>query len=228
MAHCKTSTLLVFLTALVAALAADCPQDPLACLQSVMSKNQARKAEETNHLREDVPGEGDVRTASFNEATPHVRSELKEMNETFCAPASAEVIASNATSNGTASEEDASTEEPATSTQKPCKKCTVCPKRAIEARTCNATHDTVCLCDRGDFFNALSYECKPCSPCPHGWGVWRVCTRNRNTVCRKCPPGTYSGVLSGSMGCVLCSSCRPDQVMLQECSRIQDTVCIGE
>ena len=55
-------------------------------------------------------------------------------------------------------------------------------------------------------------------------GVWKTCRLTRNTVCRKCPPGTYSGVL----GCVLCTSCRSDQVMLQECSPIQDTVCVGK
>lgn len=110
---------------------------------------------------------------------------------------------------------------------KSCKKCSVCPKNGLLLRKCNSSQDTQCVCGKGSYLNVMNYECKPCSSCPHGFGVWRQCNRNRNTVCRKCPPGTYSGVLSGTLGCILCSTCRSDQVMLQECSRIQDTVCVG-
>lgn len=120
--------------------------------------------------------------------------------------------------------------EDQTSTEggKNCKKCSVCPKNGLLLRKCNSSQDTQCVCGKGSYLSVMTYECKPCSSCPHGFGVWRQCNRNRNTVCRKCPPGTYSGVLSGTLGCILCSTCRSDQVMLQECSRIQDTVCVGK
>jgi len=110
----------------------------------------------------------------------------------------------------------------------PCRKCTVCPKRAIELRACNKTHDAICVCERGDYFSALTYECKTCNPCPHGFGVSRTCTRNRDTVCRKCPPETFSAIISGTMGCEMCTKCRTDQILLQECSPIQDTVCLRD
>lgn len=38
-------------------------------------------------------------------------------------------------------------------------------------------------------------------------GVWRTCRWSRNTVCRKCPPGTFSGVQTGTLGCILCTKC---------------------
>jgi hypothetical protein len=62
----------------------------------------------------------------------------------------------------------------------------------------------------------------------HFTGVWRTCRWSRNTVnqikikpiftinkiiipllkvCRKCPPGTYSGVQTGTLGCILCTKC---------------------
>ncbi|RWS17414.1 tumor necrosis factor receptor superfamily member 16-like protein [Dinothrombium tinctorium] len=107
-----------------------------------------------------------------------------------------------------------------------CRKCSQCPKDAHLVQKCTLTQDSLCACEKGFFLSTVSNECKPCTPCPHGWGVWRQCSRNRNAVCRKCPPGTYSGVLSGTLGCFLCKSCRSDQILLQECSPIQDTICV--
>lgn len=43
---------------LLAAVAAECPQNPLACLQSVMSRNQARRTDSAN--RDEMPGVGDA------------------------------------------------------------------------------------------------------------------------------------------------------------------------
>lgn len=111
---------------------------------------------------------------------------------------------------------------------KSCSKCSKCPKNGVLLRSCNSTHDTQCMCERGSYLSILEYECKACSACPHGHGVWKKCTRYRDTKCRQCPPGSYSGVMSNQMGCVLCSTCQSHQIMLQECSRIQNTVCVGE
>lgn len=111
---------------------------------------------------------------------------------------------------------------------KSCVRCSKCPKNGVQLRSCNSTHDTQCMCEKGSYLSILDYECKACSACPHGFGVWKKCTRYRDTKCRQCPPGSYSGVMSNQMGCVLCSTCESHQIMLQECSRIQNTVCVGE
>ncbi|CAG2100271.1 unnamed protein product [Medioppia subpectinata] len=51
---------------------------------------------------------------------------------------------------------------------------------------------------------------------------------SRNTVCRKCPPGTFSGVQTGTIGCILCTKCNSDEVMLEECSGVHDSICIDQ
>lgn len=101
------------------------------------------------------------------------------------------------------------------SSDRSCKKCSQCPKNGIQLRSCNSTHDTQCMCEKGSFLSILDYECKSCSACPHGYGVWKKCTRYRDTKCRQCPPGSYSGVMSNQMGCVLCSTCESHQILLQ-------------
>ncbi|KAI1295853.1 Tumor necrosis factor receptor superfamily member 16 [Halotydeus destructor] len=196
-----------------------CPEDPLACVADLMAKvEEAVKSnvQSSEPLVNSVPlvspplAEGD---ATVGPVTTEVSPPL--VNETtYCAdqPTPANVT-TNTTQNGVRAS---------------CKKCTICPRKALVVRPCNSTHDTVCSCDQGDFFSALTYECKPCLPCPSGWGVWRHCARNQNTVCRKCPAASYSGTVSGSVGCLPCTLCGEDQVMLQECSRIQDTVCIDK
>jgi len=134
-----------------------------------------------------------------------------------------------------------------------CRTCRTCPPNSRVKRACNATHDTECECER-DFFQSEPEsadsghvrhsnhrqsrhrplgsateptECRACELCQHGWGAARPCSLTQNTVCRKCPAGTYSSVLSSSLGCSVCSVCREDQVTLHECTPIQDTVCAG-
>lgn len=109
-----------------------------------------------------------------------------------------------------------------------CRKCSSCPKNGRMIRSCSRDHDTVCLCERGSYLDILAYECKPCSPCAHGSGVFRKCNRHRDTECRPCMPGFYSAVLSNELSCTLCDTCTSNQIMLQECSRIENTVCIGK
>jgi hypothetical protein len=71
-------------------------------------------------------------------------------------------------------------------------------------------------------------SCKSCDLCPHGYGAARACSSTHNTICRKCPTSTYSSVLSATHGCSVCTVCRDDQVTLNECTPIQDTVCAGK
>lgn len=138
-----------------------------------------------------------------------------------------------------------------------CRTCRTCPPHSVVKRSCNATHDTECECARDYYAQVLAAdggpadegshavrhsihrhsrrhpamdqptECRPCELCQHGWGAARACSATQNTVCRKCPSGTYSSLLSASLGCSVCSTCSEDQVTLHECTPIQDTVCAG-
>ncbi|XP_076374217.1 tumor necrosis factor receptor superfamily member 16-like isoform X2 [Tachypleus tridentatus] len=108
-----------------------------------------------------------------------------------------------------------------------CVKCSECPKNSRLVKKCNATHDVECACEKGFYMDTKEKACKHCELCSHGWRVARQCFATINTVCRKCPPGTYSGLLSGTLGCELCITCRESQVILQECTPIQDTICIA-
>ncbi|XP_076374216.1 tumor necrosis factor receptor superfamily member 16-like isoform X1 [Tachypleus tridentatus] len=109
-----------------------------------------------------------------------------------------------------------------------CVKCSECPKNSRLVKKCNATHDVECACEKGFYMDTKEKACKHCELCSHGWRVARQCFATINTVCRKCPPGTYSGLLSGTLGCELCITCRESQVILQECTPIQDTICIDK
>lgn len=119
-----------------------------------------------------------------------------------------------------------------------CKPCTSCGEDAIEVSSCNGTHDAQCRCPRGKYYETyanndssgsnLAIRCKQCSVCTHGSGVSKQCTENQDTLCRKCPPGSYSEVISGYRDCAPCTVCKEDQIMLQECNRIQDTICIDK
>lgn len=205
MPHRLLSVLLMLAsTAAVVVLSAKCPEDPLACilLQSVdTDKNQEAKAEQASHLFEDLSR---AAIASSNAAESNSEAIVSaQSNETFCV--------GNATGDAR------------------CRKCTSCPKHALVLRACSAKHDALCVCRQGHYWSALTsqrnFECKPCKACAAGTGILRPCTRNRNTVCQRCPVGTFS---TGDGNCVICSSCRNDQLLLQECSSLQDTVCIGK
>ena len=116
------------------------------------------------------------------------------------------------------------TEGEGNSTQS-CHKCRRCPKGAYLIRHCSKKHDSICSCGKGFFLSIVDKECKLCKECPNGYGVWRQCSRTRNTVCRKCPSDTFSS--SNYLGCIKCKKCKSNEILLQECTPGQDTVCIG-
>ncbi|XP_013791615.1 tumor necrosis factor receptor superfamily member 16-like [Limulus polyphemus] len=140
-----------------------------------------------------------------------VEQQCTDITETTCAPCRPGETFSATTDNETV-----------------CKNCSECPEHALLHTKCNVTHDTECICEKGFYWDNENRMCHQCELCSHGWGVARQCSPTRNTVCRKCPPGTYSGLLSGTLGCELCTTCRGNQVMLQECTPIQDTICIDK
>ena len=108
-----------------------------------------------------------------------------------------------------------------------CLMCTKCAENAHEKITCNITHNAVCECDSGFYFDQAEAECKLCELCPPGSGASRMCSNDFNTKCHLCPNGTYSDTNSGD-GCIVCTLCSASQVMLQSCSTKQNTVCLGE
>lgn len=203
-----------------------CPEDPFACLLRGHHTNSqfiSIKLQEANNGDTEVSSGRDSDSLSSGASHPHRRSHQVSpseagdtsvhqdgrfsLNDTQAAGCGEEQ-----TSNGTNG----------------CKKCSSCPKNGKVIRSCSPEHDTMCMCERGTYLDILAYECKPCSPCAHGSGVFRKCNRHRDTECRPCMPGFYSAVLSNELSCTLCDTCTSNQIMLQECSRIENTVCIGE
>ena len=109
-----------------------------------------------------------------------------------------------------------------------CRTCRKCPKGANIFRNCSKNRDTICSCKKGFFFYIGNNECKLCKKCPAGYGVWRHCSRTRNTYCRRCPSDTFSSVSSSTLGCITCKTCKSNEILLQECTAGQDTVCVGK
>jgi len=211
----------LLLTAMLASIVeTKCPSDPADCLRPHPDPSKEDLLEEIKASLQQLAASsrGQQQVSSIGGHHHHHFS----LNDTLgieCGENTTKVVTSTDT---TVSGQESS------STTPKCKKCSKCPKNGILVRSCNATHDTLCTCPHGWFLSVLDYECKPCSDCPPGHGVWRTCNRYRDTKCRACPPGSYSGQSSGQMGCLLCTSCQPHQIMLQECSKIQNTVCVGE
>ncbi|XP_048585871.1 tumor necrosis factor receptor superfamily member 16 isoform X2 [Nematostella vectensis] len=108
-----------------------------------------------------------------------------------------------------------------------CQICSACrgsKNQVISA--CNATHDTVCRCQEGYFWDTGTLYCAECKSCGRGRGVVRNCTHNHNTVCRKCEKEkTYSPGKSRTDGCLMCKNCPAGQTVSEKCTRRKDTVC---
>ena len=131
-------------------------------------------------------------------------------NNTVCEPCTAGVTFSDTLSH-----------------QDVCKSCSKCDSVTHVHRTCNVTENTACECNANYFYNVTSEECVACAGCPLGFGASNVCTHHVNTRCRACPNGTFSDRRDHA-GCVVCRVCRPGQLLLQSCSTMQNTVCLGK
>ncbi|XP_060086572.1 tumor necrosis factor receptor superfamily member 6B [Heteronotia binoei] len=68
----------------------------------------------------------------------------------------------------------------------------ICSSLEVEALPCNATHDRVCHCKPGYYFDRYSDFCLPHSTCPMGSGVAEPGTPHKDTQCAECPSGTFS------------------------------------
>lgn len=116
-----------------------------------------------------------------------------------------------------------------TSYEKPCKQCATCGDTThFIIHPCNKTHNTICGCPEGSYYDSEADQCKFCDLCPAGWGAWRRCTMRQNTVCTQCKSNvTFSDKLDSYSNCKACTKCSDTEVMLQACSVIEDTICFS-
>ena len=94
---------------------------------------------------------------------------------------------------------------------------------------CNVTHDTLCQCPKGSYYDPGTDECKFCDPCPPGMGASRMCTSKHNSMCSECESNvTFSSKLDPFSNCQPCTVCSDTEVTLQACSIREDTICFSK
>ena len=94
---------------------------------------------------------------------------------------------------------------------------------------CNVTHDTLCQCPKGSYYDQGTDECRFCDPCPPGMGASRMCTSKHNSMCSECESNvTFSSKLDPFSNCQPCTVCSDTEVTLQACSIIEDTICFSK
>ncbi|XP_029205354.2 tumor necrosis factor receptor superfamily member 16-like isoform X4 [Acropora millepora] len=104
-----------------------------------------------------------------------------------------------------------------------CFKCHHCRRQEIETEPCTPTHNIICTCAPGYYFNSEILFCFKCRLCGPGRGVIKNCTFNSDTVCAPCEKGkTYSDIRDFS-SCKSCTNCGGN--LLKKCTRKNDTVC---
>lgn len=117
----------------------------------------------------------------------------------------------------------------------PCRPCSICPRQLPIRDSCTATRDTICAtsCPRGHYLapgngTQPRGSCVPCRVCKEGYGAVQECKPGSDTTCQKCPENYYSEVKSPYEPCLLCRrECGPKEVMIQSCTALSDTLCMG-
>ncbi|XP_069771494.1 tumor necrosis factor receptor superfamily member 11B-like [Narcine bancroftii] len=87
-----------------------------------------------------------------------------------------------------------------------CQYCNVfCKEHQYVKHECNSTHNRVCECDEGRYFE---FEfCLKHSKCPPGYGVRKLGTPYTNTECMQCPKGYFSINKSAIQPCQKQTNC---------------------
>ncbi|XP_074867781.1 tumor necrosis factor receptor superfamily member 6B isoform X2 [Carettochelys insculpta] len=81
-----------------------------------------------------------------------------------------------------------------------CRYCNViCGELQVELHQCNSTHNRVCRCQDGYYYE--SEFCIEHSKCPAGSGVVKLGTPYHDTKCEKCPSGFFSSSSSSTEPC---------------------------
>lgn len=111
-----------------------------------------------------------------------------------------------------------------------CQPCTKCTGLLRMETPCTDANDAACVCNYGLYLNRLSQRCEPCTKCPVGRGMLLSCESDHDTVCEDCGAGdTYSDQESSREPCIPCGSCdEGEELQLQACTAVADTVCQGE
>ncbi|KAI5106036.1 tumor necrosis factor receptor superfamily member 21 precursor [Silurus meridionalis] len=81
----------------------------------------------------------------------------------------------------------------------------ICEGNLKVKHQCSATHNRVCECKKGHYWQ--DDFCVPHTECPPGQGAKVIGTIQRNTQCGKCPKGTFSAVTSSSAQCIKHTDC---------------------
>uniref|UniRef100_A0A8B9EPW1 TNR16 factor n=1 Tax=Anser cygnoides TaxID=8845 RepID=A0A8B9EPW1_ANSCY len=119
----------------------------------------------------------------------------------------------------------------------PCRPCTPCAPSQPLAQPCTAARDALCAgrCARGHYRppagngTGPGRPCQPCQLCREGYGAVRPCVPTQDAECRPCPQGFYSEERSAEAPCLPCQpACGPGEVMIRACSRLSNTLCMGE
>ena len=109
-----------------------------------------------------------------------------------------------------------------------CTACKKCGKYETEYSACDAVHDTICKCNFNFYYSIETQSCELCTLCPIASGAAVRCGGNTNSVCEECADGTYSDVQSPMTPCRPCTLCTSRQYMLENCTKEQDTICLGK
>ncbi|KAM9296173.1 tumor necrosis factor receptor superfamily member 16 [Gastrophryne carolinensis] len=120
---------------------------------------------------------------------------------------------------------DSVTYSDTTSHTEACKPCTECYGNKRMIAPCVETDDAICGCVYGFFRDEKSGDCKPCSTCPLGHGMILSCSLKEDTVCEKCPEWTFSNVNNNIDPCLPCAICEEEEILVQDCTPISDTIC---
>lgn len=107
-----------------------------------------------------------------------------------------------------------------------CQPCTMCMGLLRMETPCTDANDATCVCNYGYYLNNMSQQCEPCTKCPEGRGMLLSCELDHDTTCEECTGDTYSDQDSSREPCIPCTTC-DDEVVLQLCTPVSDTVCQG-
>ena len=111
-----------------------------------------------------------------------------------------------------------------------CRACATCDNNThFILHPCNATHNTLCVCPDGSYYDPDTDKCRFCELCGPGYGAAQRCGNGRNTVCEACVANvSYSNRHNYFTACTPCSTCSEEEVMLKACTETEDTICFSK
>ncbi|NWS29500.1 TNR16 factor, partial [Polioptila caerulea] len=114
------------------------------------------------------------------------------------------------------------------SATEPCKPCTQCVGLQSMSAPCVESDDTMCRCADGYFQDESSGSCRECRVCGVGFGLMFPCKDSQDTVCEECPEGTFSSEANFVDPCLPCTTCEENEVLVRECTAVEDAECRGK